>query len=385
MSRGRRRTIRLLGTAGALVAAFALGSAFGSPPTSHAGSAGGVLDDAEAHIAASAAQPVGRPALQRAAIEGMLAALHDRWASYYDAADSADFRASLTGGYSGVGLWIRQSGSTIVVASVTPGSAAARAGLRQGDVVEEVAGRPAGDVGDAVAALRGPAGTAVAVTVNWGSTQWTVRLTRAQVTTPEVSVTSAAPGITLIRVMAMTSGVGRQVRDAVAAAHAHHDTGLLLDLRGDPGGLLDEAVETASAFLSGGPVVTYTGRGGPAHTLDAVGGGDTTTPLVVVVDGGTASAAEVVAGALQDRGRAVIVGARTFGKSSVQEPTRLPDGSIIEITVAHYLTPNGRSLDGVGLAPDIAVAVGAPPAQATQRAIEVLAGLVADAHTVGRG
>ena len=182
-------------------------------------------------------------------------------------------------------------------------------------------------------------------------------------------------------------GVGHEVRSALARLRTQRVTGVVLDLRGDPGGLLDEAVETASVFLDGGTVVTYTRRDGPTQRLDAVGSGDTSTPLVVLVDGGTASAAEVVAGALQDRGRAVIVGSRTFGKGSVQEPRMLSDGSALELTVARYTTPTGRSLEGVGLEPDIDVAPGSDPAVAETRAVEVLTGLLADAGsaTGGRG
>ncbi|MGZ6792219.1 MAG: S41 family peptidase, partial [Mycobacteriales bacterium] len=176
-------------------------------------------------------------------------------------------------------------------------------------------------------------------------------------------------------------GTGRQVRDAVAALRRQHATGIVLDLRGDPGGLLSEAVETASAFLDGGPVVTYTRRGERAQHLDAAAAGDTRTPLVVLVDGGTASAAEVVTGALQDRGRAVVVGSRTFGKGSVQEPHALSDGSTLALTVARYALPSGRSVEGVGIEPDIDVAgTGQAP---LARAVEVLTGLLAD--TGGRG
>jgi len=159
----------------------------------------------------------------------------------------------------------------------------------------------------------------------------------------------------------------------------------VLDLRGNPGGLLDEAVEAASAFLDGGPVVSYQRRGQPAQVLRAARGGDTVTPVAVLVDGGTASAAEVMAGALQDRGRAVVVGTRTFGKGSVQQPIHLPGGSVAQMTVARYWTPSGRSLDGVGLEPDIEVPPGSAPSVAQQRAIEVLSGLLADAGTGGRG
>jgi carboxyl-terminal processing protease len=161
--------------------------------------------------------------------------------------------------------------------------------------------------------------------------------------------------------------------------------GVVLDLRGNPGGLLDEAVEVASVFLDGGPVVSYEQRNAPDHVLNAVGDGDTTTPLVVLVDGGTASAAEVVAAALQDRNRAVVVGSRTYGKGSVQEPIELPDGSAIEFTIGRYLTPTGRVIDGRGIEPDVLIDVASEPEIAEQRALEVLRGLTAAIPTDEQG
>jgi carboxyl-terminal processing protease len=195
-----------------------------------------------------------------------------------------------------------------------------------------------------------------------------------------VTTTMVSEHVGRIVVPSFGSGTGRQVRAAVKGLQAQHATGIILDLRGNPGGLLSESVETASAFLSGGHVVTYARRNEPAQQLDAIGSGDTRTPLVVLVDGATASGAEVVAGALQDRGRAVIVGSRTFGKGSVQEPHRLADGSSLALTVARYTLPSGRSVEGVGIEPDIDVI---NPKLMVGRALEVLIGLRAD--TSGSG
>jgi len=150
----------------------------------------------------------------------------------------------------------------------------------------------------------------------------------------------------------------------------------VLDLRGNPGGLLDEGVQAASAFLDKGVVVTYRGRGVEEKTYSVVGRGDLTTSLVVLVDAGTASAAEVVAGALQDRNRALVVGTRTYGKGSVQQPLVLSDGSAIEVTVARYFTPSGRSVEQVGIVPDVDAA-GYDARGALRRAVEVLSGTVA--------
>jgi carboxyl-terminal processing protease len=208
----------------------------------------------------------------------------------------------------------------------------------------------------------------------------------------DVTVTEAGGRTRLIRVEEFTRGVGQEVRDAVSGESAgsggsggRGTAGILLDLRGNPGGLLEEAVETASAFLTGGLVVTYERPGVPAQRLTVTRPGDPSSPVVVLVDGGTASAAEVVAGSLRDRDRAVIVGSRTYGKGSVQEPVELPDGSAIELTVGRYRTPGGRNLDGTGIEPDVPVPADRPPRAAEQRGQEVLRGLLATLPDRNRG
>jgi carboxyl-terminal processing protease len=356
----------------------------------------GVIDEAADRIAAKAARPVDRDALERAAVEGMLRTLGDRWSTYYGKSEYTSFQSALEGHYSGVGLWLRGSPGgagggvrvgSIEVGSVQPGSPAAMAGVLAGDVMLRV-GRTdvtTSDVATVAALLRGDEGTTVQVAVRRGSATRTVRLTRATFSTDDVVVERLHGGIARIAISAFTRGVGRDVARAMAAESQRQTTGVVLDLRDNPGGLLDEAVAVASVFLDGGPVVSYERRGAQPRTLDAFEGGDTTTPLVVLVNPSTASAAEVVAGALQDRNRAVVVGTRTYGKGSVQEPSTLSDGSALELTVGRYLTPSGRSLDGVGIEPDVVVPPGAAPEVAERRAIDVLTGLVAALGGTGRG
>jgi carboxyl-terminal processing protease len=348
----------------------------------------GVIDEAADRIESKAARPVDRKALERAAVEGMLKVLGDKWSNYYGASEYASFQDALDGHYSGVGLWLTgATAGAVTVGSVLAGTAAARAGLQPGDVLESVASEPVRDAGVArvAALLRGRADTKVRVVVRRGASTEDLQLIRATVITDDVVVEHLHGAITRVQVRAFTRGVGREVRDALAATVNQHTGGVVLDLRDDPGGLLTEAVEVASVFLDGGPVVSYERRGLAAKTLDAAEGGDLTTPVVVLVNASTASAAEVVAAALQDRNRAVLVGSRTYGKGSVQEPSRLSDGSALELTVGRYLTPAGHSLDGVGIDPDVLVPAQADPRIAERRAIEVLTGLVAALGGTGRG
>ena len=220
-------------------------------------SAGGVLDEAADRIISQAASPVSRATLERAAIDGMLKALGDRWSRYFQPTEFESFSQGLEGRYSGVGAWLRTDDRNhIVVASVQSGSPAAHAGLLAGDRVVSVAGAQTGDstLLDVTNELRGPAGSDVDVVVSRDGRQLPLQVTRGNLTTDDVTVTRLQGQIEVIRVAAFTRGVGRQVRDATA--HIPDGTGVVLDLRANPGGLLDEAVEVAGAFLDGGPVVS---------------------------------------------------------------------------------------------------------------------------------
>jgi len=383
-----RTSIMLVAAIGATFVAGVTVGASGSRPAEGSAAKESVLDEAAERLSADAARPVDKSALERAAVEGMLKALGDRWSAYYSPSQFTSFSDALEGRYTGVGLWIRQANDGgMLVSSVQSGSPGARAGLLTGDQLTSVGGVAVGkqSVAQVAAALRGPSGSAVSIGVRRATGVLTVTLTRSQVSVDDVVVNRLAHNVLEIRVSDFTRGVGAQVRAALAANPAAHAGGVVLDLRDDPGGLVDEAVSVAGAFLDGGPVVSYQQRSAGLTTLDATPHGDVLTPLVVLVDGNTASAAEIVTGALQDRGRAVVIGSRTYGKGSVQEPTTLSDGSAIEFTVGRYLTPSGRALDGVGIDPDLAVSPSAAPAVAERRALEVLAGLLAALPAGGGG
>jgi carboxyl-terminal processing protease len=365
-----------LGFAGlaALGGAFTLGAVTASHSTPRSSQAN-LLDDAASEIATDGLHPVQREALDAAAIKAMLTAADDQWGSWGHGASD--------GAYGGVGLWLQREGIVLEASRVLQGGPAQLAGIHVGDHIGEINGVPTIGLtpGEAAAALRGRPGTTVQVALIRGNALRTVTLTRVVVPASGVTSDLVTANVGRIVVPVFVRGTGREVRDAAADLRERGASGLVLDLRGNPGGLLSEAVETASAFLNGGDVVTYTRRDERPQHLDAVGHGDATTPLVVLVDGSTASAAEVVAGALQDRGRAVVVGTRTFGKGTVQEPHRLPDGSSLALTVARYTLPSGRSVEGVGIEPDIEVT---DPSADLSRAVEVLSGLLADTSG-GRG
>ncbi|MBX5447892.1 MAG: S41 family peptidase [Acidothermus cellulolyticus] len=391
----RSRWVRIGGAVLALASIYSAGvvtgvlGSSGSAPQRPAAapSSPGFLDQVEQTILRNAAKPVTADELDRSAIRGMLDALDDKWSSYYSAADFASFENVMNGQYTGVGLWVhRDASGAVTVLNVQAGSPADRAGVRSGDVVLAVGGVPVAgrSIADVVTALRGDAGTTVTLTYRRGDVVRTVTMRRSAVASEDVTA-ATQNGVMIIKVSAFSRGVANRVRTLDALARTQRDRGIVLDLRGNPGGLLEEGVQTASVFLDGGLVATFVRRGAQPVALKAAPGGDIATPLAVLVDGGTASAAEIVAGALQDRQRAVVVGSPTFGKGSVQQPIPLADGSAIEFTVGTYLTPAGRSLDGVGVQPDVPVAANAPPSLALEEAVDVISGLLANAGTSGHG
>ncbi|WP_327666953.1 MULTISPECIES: S41 family peptidase [unclassified Streptomyces] len=376
----RRGAALTLVFASVLVAGAATGSFSESDRKSASGTARSAVPAGHHEDVAKAAEEAmadGKSPMEAA--ERAVSRSGDRWGAVYSQGDYEEFEEALDGQYTGVGLWARRErDGRIEVTKVAAGSPAAAAGLHPGDRLrsvdgERVDGQPVTEV---VSLLRGdatdaPAGTAVRLGLQRGTRAWTETLRRALLSTDSVTVRRLADGVTVIKIAAFTKGSGDVVGTAVRQAPV--GAGIVLDLRGNSGGLVTEAVTTASAFLDGGLVATYDVNG-EQQALHADPGADTTRPLVALVDGGTMSAAELLTGALQDRGRAVVVGSRTFGKGSVQMPSRLPGGSVAELTVGHYRTPSGRSVDGRGITPDLDVEQADGPG-ALQRAETVLSGL----------
>ncbi len=345
----------------------------------------GFLDEAVEVIAQTSAQEVDRDSLRRAAIDGMLKSLGDRWSQYFPAENSTSFRAKVDGRFSGVGVWLRNNEvGQVQVVGVVPGSAAENSGVLVGDLIVEIDGLKTDGLtlSDVTSKLMGEKNSLAILKLQTEDEFREVTVSRQDITINPVTISALEGGVTVIKISDFARGTARSMRSALATQGGER-TGLVLDLRGNSGGLLTEAIEVAGTFLNGGAVVEFHKANTAPQILKATSQGDGITPLVILVDAATASAAEIVAAALQDRSRAVIVGENTYGKAAVQDVKTLSDGSLIEMTVGYYVTPNGKRIDGIGVSPDIFVAATDESITAESRALQVLDGLVAAAAARG--
>ncbi len=312
--------------------------------------------------------------LQRAAIEAVLKATKDKWSNYFPPASAAAFDETLQGRYSGIGIWLRRNPlNQLEISSVQPNSPASLAGIKVLDQLLSVDGVnvSGATVADAIATLRGVASTRVTLGLRHKGVNITLDIMREAVLTGDVLASQIAPKTLYIQVSAISQHAAEDVLTALAKyPHSH---GVILDLRDNPGGVLNVAVDLASEFLSPGPIVSYDRKGGSPEELTSTNKAPDTAPMVVLINGATASSAEIIAGALQDRNRAVIIGDQSYGKGTVQEVSQLSDGSQLEITVGQYHLPSGRAIDQVGITPDLKVSESHEIAQA----VSILAGLVA--------
>jgi carboxyl-terminal processing protease len=299
---------------------------------------------------------IPRGALVDAALGGMARSLHDRFSHYFTAKEYDAFQEDTDAEFSGVGLSATEDPRGLLVDEVFDRSPAQRAGIRRGDVIVAVDGRSLkGKSGDRSRALiKGRPGTEVRLTIVSGKRRRTETVQRATVSVPVVaSRLGKLPDgrrYAVIGLAQFSSGAHGELRDAIDKRLKEGAKAIALDLRHNGGGLVEEARLVASIFIPEGPIVSTRGRAQPARTLMSAGGAIAKRiPVVVLVDGETASAAEIVAGALQDRHRAKVVGSRTFGKGVFQEVTTLPNGGALDLTVGQYFTPSGRNLGGRGV------------------------------------
>src|SRR3954451_2230639 len=310
-------------------------------------------------------KPVGSDQLLDTSIGAAVASLKDPYSHYFSPHDYGAFEDDTEGRFDGIGTTVSQVKQGLKIDQVYAHSPASRNGLHAGDIIVSVNGVPlAGKTSDASTKLiKGPAGTSVRLGVSSGGKLRRLTLKREEVDIPVVeSKLERYHGepIGWVHLAGFTAGAHGEVATAVQDLLHKGAKGFVFDLRDNGGGLLDEAVQVASIFVPDGRIVSTKGRNRAEHVYNATGGAIATKiPVAMLVNGNTASASEIVTGALQDRKRAVVVGTHTYGKGVFQEIERLSNGGALDITVGEYFTPNGRNLGGggvrkgAGITPDI--------------------------------
>lgn len=303
-------------------------------------------------------RPVDRTALENGALEGMIGSLGDPYSSYFSPRDYKVLEEHTSGEFVGVGVLLEMKDGQLTVVSPVENSPASEAGILAGDVIVAVDGEPAaGRSEDEVAAsIRGEAGTPVTVKVRRGDEEIEYPMLRRRIEIPIVSseiMERDGKKLGYVRLEQFSVDAGAKLRGAVDKLVAGGAQGIVLDLRYNGGGLLDESVEVASIFIENGPIVSVVGREGASQVYEARGDANESIPLAVLINGYTASASEIVAGALKDDHRAKLVGEKTFGKGVVQLLLPLSNGGALKFTTASYHTPAGTDINQVGIEPDV--------------------------------
>ena len=301
------------------------------------------------------------------AIQGLLSTL-DPHSSYLTAEEFQDLQDETSGAFSGVGIEIIVKDGVLTVVSPIEGTPADKAGIKANDQIVEIEGKKTKDMSstEAIQGLRGPKGSKVTISIQregWHE-QRPFTLTRDIIPLQSVKAFFLSPGLAYARITNFQSHTTKDFKQELANLQKGQALrGLILDLRNNPGGLLDQAVSVSDIFLQQGTIVYTKGRTEDQNMFFKAHktGDDTSVPMVVLVNEGSASASEIVAGAIQDHKRGVIVGTRTFGKGSVQTIIPLPDGAGLRMTTAKYYTPEGRTIQALGITPDVEVPLAPKP------------------------
>jgi carboxyl-terminal processing protease len=306
-------------------------------------------------------RPVDEDSLDEASLKGIVDALDDPYSHYLTPKEAKAQEEAISGEFEGVGMSVEEDRRGLKVLGVFDGSPAKAAGIAKGDLIVSVNGRSIAGVNSEVATgrIKGPAGSSVKLEIlSPGAVDTrTVRVKRERIDVPVAEgrvVTRDGREVGVIELLGFSSGAHGALRREIDEVTDRGADGLVLDLRGNGGGLLSEAVLVASVFVEDGEIVSVRGRTRPERTEEAQGDAiDEDIPVVVLVDGGSASASEILAGALRDRGRATLVGANTFGKGLVQEVEPLSNGGYLDLTTANYYLPSGKTIGQDGLKPDV--------------------------------
>jgi carboxyl-terminal processing protease len=351
--------------------------------TDRKGAAVRIIRDAYSKIQETSIDPPDEDVLSRASVRGMIKALResgDDYAAFYSPQGYRDFQELTSGRFSGIGVWLKPKDGELTVVSVLPSSPALDAGLQKGDVITSINGGAVADMttDEAVGRIKGREGTEVTIAVERDAREFRFEITRKELELPNIRASITGGGLGYLRLQGFARGAGNQLRDQIERFTEKGVEGILLDMRDNGGGLFSEAIDVASVFIEDGEIVHYHSRTQDDVTYDAEGDAFEELPLVVLVNEGTASASEIVAGALQDNDRAILVGTTTFGKGSVQEVVPLLNATAVKLTTAAYLTPDRHNIDGGGIDPDVEVRdeEDFSPDVQRLRAAEILKGIV---------
>jgi carboxyl-terminal processing protease len=299
--------------------------------------------------------------VENAALSALVSALNDQHSEYLTASEGKRLNEDISGSFYGIGTMLREDKKKKrpKVFSLVKGAPAEKAGVKREDVILTVDGKDTkGKSTDVVVTwIRGKKGTRVELRVlrPGEKKELTFKITREKILIPELETELIDGRIGHLKVMNFSDGIGEKVRAAVRDLKQKGAQGFILDLRNNPGGLLSEAVNVASVFINEGTIVSYQTKGHDRISESAKGGAEADLPLVVLVNGASASSSEIVAGALKDRGRATLVGSKTYGKGSIQKLYQLDNKGDVKLTVSLYYLPNGESIDGKGVQPDVVV------------------------------
>jgi carboxyl-terminal processing protease len=315
-------------------------------------------------------QPVDDTKLMQGAIRGMLQSLGDPHTSYMTPEEYAIATTDLSGELEGIGAYVEGAGDYLRIVSPFPGSPAEKAGLQPRDLIVKVDGTDVGGMGEAqiISLVRGPAGSTVHLTIQRESSAALLEfdVVRAKITLPSVESKMLDGNVAYVKLNDFGEKTPGELTEALRTVMAQKPVGMVLDLRGNPGGYVDTAIMVASQFIPTGVIMRERYSDGTEKSLDASPGGQATDiPLVVLVNKGSASASEIVAGAIQDYARGKVLGETSYGKGSEQRLTPLQNNSgVARITVAHWLTPKGRTIQKIGITPDVPVPLTADDATA---------------------
>ena len=320
--------------------------------------------------------------LIQGAVQGMVSTL-DAHSVYMTPEINRELKVDTTGRFDGVGIEVAVRNNSLVIVAPIKDSPADKAGIKSGDRIVRINGVSTKNMnlGEAVMKMRGSRGSRVTLTLyrDGVAQPFNVSVTRQIISVPSVRAQMLGDGIAYASISSFQQGTSRSLEKSLKELSKKGEVdGLILDLRHNPGGLLEQSVEVSDLFLKSGTIVSTDNKGKEVDRREATAQGtEPDYPMVVLVDEGSASASEIVAGALKDNGRATIIGTKTFGKGSVQTVIDLDDGSGLKITVAFYRTPSGRIINDQGIVPDIVVAAKSPEVAAKEAAAKSLADKVA--------